>query len=107
MTDYNITISSYKNAAGQECVAVDVDDGHAEFVPQISFPSVADLDTFIYALKQASFEYQVNRMMTNTERRMPRDDIHVRSCHECPHWQDSDEGPRCEYPDYPPCNDNQ
>jgi hypothetical protein len=103
MTNYKITISPYKNAAGQERVAVDIDDGHVEFVPQITFPTVADLDHFIYALKQASFEYQVNA--AGQERWIQHNDIHVHSCHECPHWQDSDEGPRCEYPDYPPCND--
>lgn len=26
------------------------------------------------------------------------------SCRTCPHWQDADEGPRCEYPDTPPCD---
>lgn len=25
------------------------------------------------------------------------------SCRTCPHWQDADEGPRCEYIDAPPC----
>jgi len=28
------------------------------------------------------------------------------TCHDCPHWQDGDEGPQCEYPDCPPCNGN-
>jgi len=32
--------------------------------------------------------------------------IHLHSCHDCPHWQDGDEGPQCEYADNPPCNDN-
>ena len=32
------------------------------------------------------------------------DDIRLTSCHDCPHWQDGDEGPQCEYPDCPPCN---
>jgi hypothetical protein len=27
------------------------------------------------------------------------------TCHDCPHWQDGDEGPQCEYPDSPPCNE--
>lgn len=25
-------------------------------------------------------------------------------CRDCPHWQDGDDGPQCEYPDCPPCN---
>ena len=41
-----------------------------------------------------------------TAEQIRRDDIHLHSCHDCPHWQDGDEGPQCEYPDCPPCNDN-
>ena len=35
-----------------------------------------------------------------------RGDVQITTCHDCPHWQDGDEGPQCEYPDCPPCNDN-
>ena len=41
-----------------------------------------------------------------TAEQIRRDDIHLHLCHDCPHWQDGDEGPQCEYPDCPPCNDN-
>ena len=27
------------------------------------------------------------------------------SCHDCQHWQDSDDGPQCESPDMPPCRE--
>lgn len=42
--------------------------------------------------------------MTRPFCKMRRDDIRLTSCHDCPHWQDGDEGPQCEYPDCPPCN---
>ena len=35
-----------------------------------------------------------------------RGDVQITTCHDCPHWQDGDEGPQCEYADNPPCNDN-
>jgi len=41
---------------------------------------------------------------SETAWQMRRDDIRLTSCHDCPHWQDSDDGPQCEYPDCPPCN---
>jgi hypothetical protein len=31
--------------------------------------------------------------------------VQITACHDCPHWQDGDEGPQCEYPDCPPCNE--
>ena len=43
---------------------------------------------------------------SETARQMRRDDIRLVSCHDCPHWQDADEGPQCEHPDCPPCNGN-
>ena len=44
--------------------------------------------------------------MTHPFYKKQRDDIRPASCHDCHHWQDGDEGTRCEYPDCPPCNGN-
>lgn len=54
MTDYKITVRRSHELGG-----IMVKVGKEDMYNSICFESIADLDHFIYQLKQASFEYQV------------------------------------------------
>ena len=55
---------------------------------------------------------QPNKAMAiNKAIRVQADAWHARqqnlfeSCEDCPHWQEGEDGSRCEYPDSPPCDE--